>query len=157
MEENGKYLRLLGRIGLMFIVFIGTLTVLMYALKYFFGILDMMPWFSLLYVLFIICVPALIFITIYYIYYNQTKGHPSKRVRIFSNILFAVMFAAWAFYWTWDFFIFFQKQYREIQHYNSYNLAFLSANIGIIFFIGIVQALTTKKEVDWMEREKGEI
>ena len=156
MEENGKYLRLLGRIGLMFVVFIATLTILMYALKYFFGILDMMPWFSLMFALFIICVPAVIFMTVYYIYYH-TKGHPSKPVRIFSNIVFAVMLAAWAFYWIWDFIIFFQKQFRDIQHYNTYNLAFLSANIGVIFLVGIVQALTTKKEVNWMDREREDI
>ena len=154
MEENGKYLRLLGRIGLAFVIFIASIAIIMYALKYFFGMLDMMPWFSVLFALFIICVPALIFITVYYVFYFHTKGHPSKGVRIFSNIIFAFILLAWGYYWVLDFIIFFQKQYREIQHYNTYNLAFLSANVGIIFFIGIVQALTSKKEVDWMERGK---
>jgi hypothetical protein len=30
----------------------------------------------------------------------------------------------------------------------------LAANVFFIFLVGIVQALSTKKEVDWMERSK---
>jgi hypothetical protein len=154
MEENGKYLRLLGRIGLLFLVFIGALFVLIYGMKYFFGIVDSMSWFSLFFALFVICVPSLIFITVYIIYYNHTKGHPSKGVRIFSNIVFAIVLCSWSYFLVLDIILFSTKQYRDIEHYNTYNLAFLSANVGIIFFIGIVQALTTKKEVHWMDRDK---
>ncbi len=153
MQEEGKYLRLLGRIGLAFILFIASLFLIMYSLKFFFGILDKMPWFSLMFALFIICVPATVFVTVYVIYFFHTKGHPSKSVRIFSNIVFALILSAWAYFWILDFIMFFKHQYREIAHYNTYNLAFLAANVGIIFFIGIVQALTVKKEVDWMERK----
>jgi hypothetical protein len=153
MEENGKYLRLLGRIGLLFLVFITSIAIVMYALKYFFGLLDLMPGFSLLFALLIICVPAVIFLTVYYIYYHHTKGHPSKGIRLFSTILFAIATCFWLYFWVLDFIIFFTKQFRDIKYYNTYNLAFLSANIGLIFFVGILQALTTKKEVHWMDKE----
>jgi hypothetical protein len=153
MEENGKYLRLLGRIGLLFLVFMLSLSILIYGLKYFFTIVDSMSWFSLFFALFVICVPSLIFITVYFIYYNHTKGHPSKGVRIFSNAVFAVILCSWIYFLVLDIILFSTKQYRDIQHYNTYNLAFLSANVGMIFFIGIVQALTTKKEVHWMDKE----
>ena len=53
-----------------------------------------------------------------------------------------------------DLMIFFKHHYNGISEYNCYNLAFLSANIFVIFFVGIVQALSTKKEVEWMERER---
>jgi hypothetical protein len=154
MEENGKYLRLLGRIGLLFIVFIVSLFILIYGLKYFFGLVDSMSWFSLFFALFVICVPALIFITVYIIYYNHTKGHHNKAVRIFSTAVFAIILCFWVYFLVLDIILFATKQYRDIQHYNTYNLAFLSANVGIIFFIGILQALTTKKEVHWMDRDK---
>lgn len=152
MEENGKYLRLLGRIGLAFIILVVTLFIIIYGLRFFFGVVDSMSWFSLFFALFIICVPATIFITVYFIYYNHTKGHPSKGVRIFSNSVFAVILCSWIYFLVLDIILFSTKQYRDIQHYNTYNLAFLSANVGIIFFIGIVQALTTKKEEHWMDR-----
>lgn len=154
MEENGKYLRLLGRIGLMFIIFFVSLYILIYGLRGFFGLVDSMPWFSLFFALFVICVPSLIFITVYIIYYYHTKGHPSKAVRIFSYAVFAIVLCSWVYFLLLDIILFSTKQYRDIQHYNTYNLAFLSANVGIIFFIGIVQALTTKKEEHWMDREK---
>jgi hypothetical protein len=154
MEENGKYLRLLGRIGLVFVIFIAALFAIMYGLRFLFGVLDFMPWFSMMFALFIICVPAAIFITVYILYYFHTKGHHSKSVRIFSNTIFALVLLAWAYFWVYDFTIFIKHQYRDIAHYNTYNIAFLAANVGLIFFIGIVQALSSKKEVDWMERSK---
>ncbi len=153
MEENGKYLRLLGRLGLAFLVFMVSLFLLIYGLKYFFRILDSMSWFSLFFALFVICVPSLIFVTVYFIYYNHTKGHPNKAVRLFSNTVFALLLCSWFYFLVLDIILFSTKQYRDIEHYNTYNLAFLSANVGIIFFIGIVQALTTKKEVHWMDKE----
>jgi hypothetical protein len=154
MEENGKYLRLIGRIGLLFITFFVALFILIYTLRFLFGVLDFVPWFSLLFALFIICVPVAIFLTVYYIFYHHTKGHVSKATRIFSYVVFAVMSAMWLYFIVLDFGIFYKYQHRDIAHYNTYNIAFLAGNVGVIFFIGMIQALTTQKEVDWMDRKK---
>ena len=64
------------------------------------------------------------------------------------------MLTAWACCLITDLITFFKSHYRDIAHYNSYNLAFLAANVGVIFFVGILQALTSSKEVDWMDRNK---
>ncbi len=154
MDENGKYLRLFATIFFTFIGFVVALLLVMLGLRLLFGILDYIPWFSLMFTLFIICVPAVLFITVYLIYFKHTKGHPSAAVRKFSYVLFTIAIGFWVFFWIKDLIIFFKHHTNGIDAYNIYNLAFLSANVGLIFFIGIVQALTTNKEVDWMERNK---
>ena len=154
MEDNGKYLRLFGTLFFVFIGFISTLFIVMYGLKIMFGVLDAIPWFSAMFTLFVICVPAVLFITVYFIYFIQTKTHFSKAVRFFSYAVFTLAIASWLYYWVLDFIIFFTKHYNSIAEYNCYNLAFLSANVFAIFFVGIVQALKAKKEVNWMDRER---
>ncbi len=154
MEDNGKYIRLFGTIFFTFIGFVVVMLLLMLGLRLIFGILDFIPWFSLFFTLLIICVPAIIFITVYFIYFKHSKGHASAPVKLFSNLMFAIAVGFWIYFWVTDIFIFFKHHYNGIDSYHTYNLAFLAANVGLIFFIGIVQALTTKKEVDWMERHK---
>ena len=154
MEENGKFLRLFGRIGLTGLIFFIALFATIYLLRMIFGVLDFMPWFSMFYTLLIVFVPAFIFVTVFVIYFYQSKRHISKNVRLFSNIIFSVMLTAWACCLITDLITFFKSHYRDIAHYNSYNLAFLAANVGVIFFVGILQALTSSKEVDWMDRNK---
>jgi chromate transport protein ChrA len=154
MKDDGKYIRLFGTIFFSFMAFIAAFALLMIGLKYTFRILDHIPWFSLMFTLFIICVPAVLFITVYLIYIQHTKPHTSKAAKIFSYIIFAIALAAWAYYWFLDFIIFFKHHYSSIGEYNCYNLAFLAGNVGIIFLVGIVQALSTKKELGWMERNQ---
>lgn len=156
MKEEGKYIRLFVTIFFSFMAFIALIALIMIGLKYTFRILDSIPWFSLMFTLFVICVPAVLFITVYLIYINHTKPHPSKGAKIFSYIIFTVALAAWGYYWFLDVVIFFKHHYSSIGEYNCYNLAFLSANVGIIFLVGIVQALSTNKEVGWMEKNTSE-
>ena len=47
---------------------------------------------------------------------------------------------------------FFTTQATDTDKYYSYNLLFLVCNGALIFLIGILQALTTEKEKNWMER-----
>jgi chromate transport protein ChrA len=154
MKEDGKYIRLFGTIFFSFIGFIAAFALLMVGLKYTFRILDHIPWFSLMFTLFIICVPAVLFITVYLIYIQHTKPHTSKSAKIFSYIIFAIALAAWIYYWFLDFIIFFKHHYSSIGEYHCYNLAFLAGNVGILFLVGIVQALSTKKELGWMEKNQ---
>jgi amino acid transporter len=154
MNDGDKYVRLFGTILFTFIGFIVALALLILGLRFIFGVLDYMPWFSVLFTLLIVCVPAVLFITVYIIYIKHTKPHSSKAAKVFSYIVFAIALAAWLYYWVQDFIIFFKHHYNSIAEYNCYNLAFLSANVGLIFLVGIVQALSTKKEVDWMEKSR---
>ena len=154
MDDNGKYLRLFGTLFFTFIGVIVSLLLIMLGLRLLFGILDYIPWFSLMFTLFVVCVPAILFITVYVIYIKHTKAHPSTPVKVFSYTVFTAALAAWLFFWVKDIMVFFKHYYNGISEYNCYNLAFLSANVFAIFFVGIVQALTVKKEVNWMDRER---
>ncbi len=152
MNENGKFVRLFGTIFFSFISFIVLLILVMLGLKFLFGILDKIPWFSLMFTLFIISVPAVLFLSVYIIYFYRTKQHPSIFARYFSNIIFSIISVCWLYAWIDDLIIFFKYYYNSISHYNSFNLAFLAGNIGLIFFIGIVQAFTSKKEITWLDK-----
>lgn len=154
MNDNGKYLRLFGTLFFTFIGFIVALVLIMLGLRLLFGVLNYIPWFSVMFTLSIVCMPAVLFLTVYGIYFKQTKGHFSAAVRYFSYTVFTIAVAAWLYFWVQDFIIFFTHHYNGISEYNCYNLAFLSANIFAIFFVGIVQALKAKKEIPWMERER---
>jgi hypothetical protein len=154
MTDTDKYIRLFGTILFSFLGFIVALGLLILGLRSIFGVLDYMPWFSVMFTLFIICVPAVLFITVYLIYIKHTKPHPSKAAKIFSYIIFTIALGAWLYFWVLDIIIFFKHHYTSIGEYHCYNLAFLASNVGVIFLVGIVQALSTKKEVDWMEKSR---
>jgi hypothetical protein len=154
MTDTDKYIRLFSTIFFTFVGFIVALALVVLGLRFIFGVLDYMPWFSVMFTLFIICVPAVLFITVYIIYIKHTKAHPSKAAKVFSYIIFIIALAVWLYYWMQDFIIFFKHHYTSIGEYHCYNLAFLASNVFIIFLVGIVQALSTKKEADWMEKSR---
>jgi hypothetical protein len=154
MTDTDKYIRLFSTLFFTFVGFIAALGLLILGLRTIFGVLDYMPWFSVMFTLFIICVPAVLFITVYIIYIKHSKPHPSKAAKVFSYTIFTIALAAWLYFWVLDIIIFFKHHYTSIGEYHCYNLAFLSANVFVIFLVGIVQALSTKKEVDWMEKNR---
>ena len=49
---------------------------------------------------------------------------------------------------------YFKLGIHDITNYASFDLLFLAGNIGLLFFIAILQAFTTKKEMNWMEKRK---
>ncbi len=153
MEDNfGKYLRLFGTLFFTFIGFLIVLILLMLGVKLIFGLLGYISWVTYLYMSLIILFPSAIFVTAYIIYFRRTRKHPSKPVRIISYILFSIALLAWAYYLISDLIIFFKHFYNTIEYYNTYNLLFLFINIACIFFVGVMQALSTEKEKDWMQR-----
>ncbi len=154
MEDNGKYLRLFGTIFFSFIGFIVALIIVLFAFRVFFGLLSYVPWTTYIFILFIISVPAALFISVYIIYYYRTRSHPSAGARWFSYILFAIALAAWGFSFISDMVTFFQHHYAAISYYMSYDMIFLIANVACLFFVGMVQALATKKEPGWMDRRR---
>lgn len=153
-DQQGKYIQLFGTIFFVFIGFIVSILLLLMGLRLLFGLLNYVPWFTYIYIVFILLVPSALFISVYLIYLKRSKFHPSKAIRIISNSFFILAIACWAFCLGRDMITFFQKGYTDIGRYFSYNMIFLVANVAGIFLIGIIQALTTAKEKDWMERNQ---
>lgn len=153
MEDNlSKYLKLSGSILLSFLSFILLLALLMISLRFFFGLLGNLPWVVFIYLLFIISVPAAIFVTAYLVFYKRTASHPSRTVRIISSFFFIIALIAWLAFYVIDIISFAKYGYPEIEKYYSFNLLFLFCNVSCIFFIGVLQALTGEKEKDWHDR-----
>ncbi len=151
-DSFGKYLQLFGSLFFTVIGFIVAVVLIMLGLKFIFGLLSYISWFTYLYMVLIITFPASIFVTAYVIYFIRTKKHPSKIIRFISYTIFSVALCAWAYFFISDLVLFFKHFYTTIDRYSTYNLLFLSINIGIIFFVGVMQALSTEKEKDWMDR-----
>lgn len=97
--------------------------------------------------------PAL-FSSVYVIFFKRTKQHPSAVVRILSNIFFILGIVCSVTVLVIDIIAFFNKYEIDISAYRCFSLAYLAGNVGLIFLIGIIQAFTTPKEVDWMDRNK---
>ena len=96
--------------------------------------------------------PAL-FSSVYIIFFKRTRQHPSSIVRIISRVLFVLgMICSLAVLIT-DIISFFTRYGIDIAGYRCFSLAYLAGNVGMIFLIGILQAFTTQKEVDWMYRK----
>ena len=96
--------------------------------------------------------PAL-FSSVYLVFFKRTKRHPSAIVRIISIILFLLGIVCSITVLVIDIITFFSKYEIDITAYKCFSLAYLAGNVGMIFLIGIMQAFTTQKEVDWMERK----
>ncbi|HPH84593.1 MAG TPA: hypothetical protein PLC48_04005 [Ferruginibacter sp.] len=151
-DQFGKYIRLFGTLFFTLIGFILSLLLLMLGLRLFFGLLSYIPWFTYIYMIFIIMVPAALFISVFIVYMRRTAFHPSRIIRYISYTLFSIALIAWAVFLFLDLKTFFTHAYVEIGKYYSYNMPFLASNVACIFLVGVMQAFTTAKEKDWMER-----
>lgn len=151
-DQFGKYIRLFGTLFFTLIGFIVSLLLLMLGLRLFFGLLSFIPWFTYIYMIFIIMVPSALFISVFIVYMRRTAFHPSRIIRYISYTLFSIALIAWGGCLFFDLKTFFSFAYVEIGKYNSYNMIFLASNVACIFLVGIMQAFTTAKEKDWMER-----
>lgn len=94
-----------------------------------------------------------IFSSVYVIFFKRTKQHPSAIVRILSNTFFVLGIICSVIVLIIDIIAFFNKYEIDISAYRCFSLAYLAGNVGMIFLIGIIQAFTTPKEVDWMDRK----
>ena len=102
--------------------------------------------------LLIISVPAAVFASADVIFFKRTKQHPSAVIRTCSKILFVTGIIFCAVFLVLDILVFFKKPGNDITDYRCFSISFLAANIGGLFLIAIIQAFTTKKEKDWMDR-----
>ncbi|NOT93964.1 hypothetical protein [Ferruginibacter sp.] len=100
----------------------------------------------------VITIPAAVFSSAYYIFSKRTKTHPSAVVRVTSQIVFWVGIGCSIAVLVVSIIDYFKSGYHNITDYISFSLAFLAGNVAALFLIAILQALTTKKEEDWMEK-----
>ena len=152
MEDNGKYLRLFGTLFFTFIALVTAFILLMLGLRFFFGLLRFLPWFTYVYMVFIMMVPATLFISIFIIYARRTRSHPSKPTRIISYIIFAVALILWPVVFIRAVMFLSKQVYNGIDRYYSYDMIFLAANVACLFLVGVMQAFASEKETDWMDR-----
>lgn len=98
--------------------------------------------------------PAALFMSVYAIFFTRTKNHPSRPVKTFSQLIFIAAFVTSVLVLLFDIKIFFAKFSSDIDRYYSYSLLYLAGNVALLFIIAIIQAFTTQKEVDWMDRNR---
>lgn len=151
-SRDEKYLILLGRLLLLGLGFLLTIVVVLLLLRLFFGLLSYMAWTEYLFMAGVLFLPACFFISVFLVYFRRTRRHPSKPVRYFSQTVFVLALMAWLYALGTDVIFFFQKKNVDIDHYLSYSLWYLAGSVGLIFFIGVIQAFSTEKEKDWMDR-----
>lgn len=151
-DQFAKFLRLFGNIFFSAILFIIGVGLLLLGLRFILGALDTLPWFSYVYMTGMLLIPSAFFISVYAVYFKRTAHHPSKPVRLFSNAYFILAILSWVVVLITDSITFIKKGRADIDQYYSFNLLYLVINIGMIFFIGIIQALTSVKEEDWMKK-----
>jgi hypothetical protein len=91
---------------------------------------------------------------VYVVFFIRTKSHPVAWVRILSYIIFVIAIAISLAVLVRDMIAFFTRFNIEIGGYYGLGLGYLASNVGMLFLIAIIQAFTTKKEVDWMDRKR---
>jgi hypothetical protein len=111
---------------------------------------------DIFYELVIIVIPPALFAAVYYIFIKRTKNHPSRPVKIISQCLFIIAFCICLIILVLDLTGYFKLTYGgyDISHFKSYSLPFMAGNIALMFIIALLQAFTTNKEEDWLEKRK---
>lgn len=102
----------------------------------------------------IVSLTPAVFMAAYYIFFKRTKTHPEPIVKVISQILFIAGFLISISVLVLDMISFFKKFSPDIGSYHGYSLVYAAGNVAMLFLIAIVQAFTTKKEVDWMDRKR---
>ena len=156
MKDDGKIIRLTGYLLFSVIGFLLSIVVLFLLIRLFFGLLSYIPWITYTYTIFIISVPASVFISVFLIYFRRTASHPKTSIRLISYGIFLLFLATWICVYIVDMIAFFRNEKSEIEYYFSYNTLFLTCNVVIIFFTGVIQAFTQPKEPDWMDKHLNE-
>lgn len=155
MNQNArgaKYIRLFGTIFFSFIGFLLLLALLIIVVRLFFGMLDYIPFTQYLYMMLIIIFPAAFFLTLSLYYWKRTRTFPVKWAKNLSIIFFISLIVAWTIALIVDSATYFKFGYGSIDKYWSYSLVYLASSVGLIFFIGGLQAATMPEEDDWYKK-----
>lgn len=142
--------------ALIFLMFLSVPVILAILVAAFYGLSKLVSS-SIVDISFGLCVitlaPAL-FSSVYVIFFKRTAKHPVAWVRIFSKILFVAGIAISAYVLVTDMILFFTKFDIDISAYRCFSLPYMAGNVASLFLIAIIQAFSTSKEVDWMDRKK---
>jgi hypothetical protein len=154
MEDRfAKYSKLYFLIFLLFLsipVIFGSVMALLYGVS---KLVSSKP-VDILFELVVISIPSAVFATVYYIFIKRTKKHPSVIVKTISQVCFIIGFCYCVIVLALCIIEYFKLGIHDITNYKSFDLIFLASNIGLLFFISILQAFTAKKEINWMEKRK---
>lgn len=105
----------------------------------------------------LMAITSAIFFASYYLMIRKTRFHPSKAVKIISYILLVLGAGFLMYVLVSEFMHMFKKGLDR----GLFSVVFLAVNFGLLFIVAVIQAATTQKEKDWMEkvkdREKGPI
>jgi predicted membrane protein len=154
MEDRfTKYSKLYVLVFLLFLS-IPVLTGLLLAVFYGFSKLVSSRPTDIIFELLIISLPPAIFTAAYYIFSKRTKTHPSAVVRMISQAFFMIGICCSILILVWSIITYFRSGHQDVSAYQSCSLAFLAGSTGGLFLIAIIQAFTTNKEEDWMEKRK---
>ena len=104
----------------------------------------------------IVTIPPAVFLTAYLVFFKRTKQHPAKWVRYLSYVVFAAGFILGIYVLIADLIRFFRQYSTDIASYQAYSLEYMAGNISTLFIIALLQAFTTQKEVDWMDRHRSD-
>ncbi|MBK7434368.1 MAG: hypothetical protein IPI66_10995 [Chitinophagaceae bacterium] len=104
--------------------------------------------------LLIITMPSAVFSTAYIIFYKRTANHPVQAVKWISRFLFAGALCICGLILVTDIIRFYTLAKQDISDYRSFSIAFMAGNVGLLFLIAIIQAFTTQKETDWIDRRR---
>lgn len=151
--REDKYIGLILRLIALVLGFLLVLVLFFLLMRGIFGLLKFVPWLTYLYMSGIILLPFCLFTGVYLVYWRRTKRHPSAVVKFISYGIFSAALAGWAYCLYNDAGTFFTHAYSSIDKYISYNMFILAGNVFAIFLVGIIQALTSEKEKDWLQRD----
>ena len=142
--------------ALIFLMFLSVPVMLGFVVAAFYGISKLVSSsvVDIIFGLGVITLAPALFSSVYFIFLKRTKQHPSAIVRSISYTFFIIGIACSLIILVTDMLSFFGKYGIDITDYRCFSLAYLAANVGGLFLIAIIQAFTTKKEVDWMERNR---
>ena len=142
--------------ALIFLLFLSVPVLLGLAIAAFYGISKLVSSSiaDIVFGLGVVSLAPAVFMTVYYIFFKRTKKHPAQAVKIISYILFIIGFVTSLVVLVLDMISFFTRFNTDITGYHGLSLTYLAGNVGALFLIAIVQAFTTNKEVDWMDRKR---
>lgn len=108
------------------------------------------------YELLVMGLPPALFAGVYYIFIRRTKKHPSKPVKIISQLLMILGFCSCIAVLVADIIYYVSLKFgsNDISHFKSYTLAFMAGNIALMFIVALMQAFSTPKEQDWVTRRR---
>ncbi len=152
MDKDNNYLVLGVTFLVTFVCFVAGVSLLVFLLQFLFIPVFKMRWFELLFYLSILSSPFVLFEFVHIVFFKRTRHHPSSVIRVISRVLFLAGMAYCALYYVLDLISFFNREYTAVNQFRTFDLRFLCINIFGLFAIAILQAATTAKEKDWMER-----